>query len=297
MIGDSSGVSVDTRGADLLHRDTVPYPADAIAKGIQGTVTVTVRIDATGNVADAAIISGPDELRKGVLQSVLNWHFTPATAANSTRVIDVSFTLPAGAAQSVRVRAAEPAVQGPKPPRGAVIRNIQVIGLSDPAREQLLAALPVHTGESASPDAMRRIGRAVRAFDNHLSMASRVNSNDVNSNDVDIIISRPLAVVGGTGPGTVESRVAVPPPPPPAQGTASDAVRIGSVAPSAKLVAQVMPIYPPLAKAARVQGTVSFQAVIDTDGKIRACNCSAGRRCWWNRPKKRSSNGSRSRRW
>jgi len=155
VVNDPTGVSVDTRGMDLLHRDAVPYPAEAMAKGIQGTVAVNVQIGATGNVAGASVVSGPAEWRKAVLQSVLDWHFAPAGAANTTRVIDISFVLPAGAAQPVR--AAAPQLEGPKPPQGAVIKSIQVIGLSDHARDQLLATLPAHVGESASPDTLSRI--------------------------------------------------------------------------------------------------------------------------------------------
>ena len=59
-----------------MHRSAVVYPADAVAKRIQGTVTSLVKLDDKGNVADASVVSGPDELRKAVLQSVLNWHFT-----------------------------------------------------------------------------------------------------------------------------------------------------------------------------------------------------------------------------
>jgi protein TonB len=36
----------------------------------------------------------------------------------------------------------------------------------------------------------------------------------------------------------------------------------------AKLVSQTPPVYPPLAKAAQVQGTVRFDAAIGMDGKV-----------------------------
>ncbi len=93
VVSDSPGVAVDTGGAALMHRNAVAYPADAAAKRVEGTVTALVKLDAKGNVTDASVVSGPDELRKAVLQSVLNWHFT-SDAANSTRQIAVSFRLP-----------------------------------------------------------------------------------------------------------------------------------------------------------------------------------------------------------
>ena len=53
-----------------------------------------LRLDSTGAVTDARVLSGPDELRKTVLQSVLGWHFTPQSAS-STKVVNVQFQTPA----------------------------------------------------------------------------------------------------------------------------------------------------------------------------------------------------------
>jgi TonB family protein len=60
--------------------------------------------------------------------------------------------------------------------------------------------------------------------------------------------------------------------PPPAPGNAvpapAGAVRIGGKVAEANLVHKVEPTYPPLAKAAQVQGTVEFTVTIGKDGKI-----------------------------
>jgi protein TonB len=45
-------------------------------------------------------------------------------------------------------------------------------------------------------------------------------------------------------------------------------VRIGGQVAEANLIHKVQPVYPALAKSARVQGTVEFNAVISKDGKI-----------------------------
>jgi beta-lactamase regulating signal transducer with metallopeptidase domain len=71
VVNDAAGVSVDTGGAALLHRAGVAYPESARAKGVQGTVTLEVQLDGSGNVADARVVSGPQELRNSTLQSVL----------------------------------------------------------------------------------------------------------------------------------------------------------------------------------------------------------------------------------
>jgi len=88
--GDSPGVSVDLGGAPVIHRPSLEYPGPALEKGIQGTLAVEVTLDARGDVSDARILSGPAELRRYVLQSVLEWHFL-AEGNGSVRQIQVAF--------------------------------------------------------------------------------------------------------------------------------------------------------------------------------------------------------------
>jgi len=86
------GVSVDTAGAQILHREPAKYPGAAVEKGIQGTVVVETTLDAAGNVVDAHVVSGPTELRKAALQSALTAHFVNQVAG-STRQISFNFNL------------------------------------------------------------------------------------------------------------------------------------------------------------------------------------------------------------
>lgn len=94
ILANEPGVRVDPGGVSVIHRDEVEYPDAAIEKGIQGTVVVEATLDADGAVSDARVLSGPAELRKAALQSVLQWHFTH-DAAGSTRQISIAFQLPA----------------------------------------------------------------------------------------------------------------------------------------------------------------------------------------------------------
>jgi len=59
-----------------------------------------------------------------------------------------------------------------------------------------------------------------------------------------------------------------PPPPPPKPKAPTGPVRIGGQVAAANLIRKVEPVYPPLAKSARVQGTVEFTAVISKTGNI-----------------------------
>jgi hypothetical protein len=88
---DAPGVRVNLGGASVIHRTPVPLP-EAVEKGAaEGTVQLEVTLDDSGNVADAHVLSGPQELRKTSLESVLNWHFTK-DAAKGTRLISITYS-------------------------------------------------------------------------------------------------------------------------------------------------------------------------------------------------------------
>ncbi len=81
----------------------------------------------------------------------------------------------------------------------------------------------------------------------------------------------PGGIAGGALSGILGGvAVAPPPPPPPPKPKAPLApIRVGGNVQQANLIKQPKPVYPPLAKAARVQGTVKFQATISKDGTIQ----------------------------
>ena len=241
-VSDGPGVTVDLGGAALIHRSPVPYPDAARRQGIQGTVLLQVRLDSSGSVADAQVVSGPDELRKAALQSVLDWHFTATTGSSHT--IGVSFQLPSAPAPSSSTPA--PAAVPPTPPAQAAhtIERLTVAGLSDDARADLLSRLPVHEGESLTTEKMRQLVRAVRNFDEHL-VVSALSANG------DIVISLPAAQ-------------------PPSR------IRVGGNAQAMKLITQPKPMYPREAKEARIQGVVRLQAFVGKDGAVQNLNVISG---------------------
>jgi len=91
---DQAGVTVNVGGSSVVHRTAVEYPRAAIEKGIQGSVSIEATLDGVGNVVDARVLTGPQELRKSVIQSVLQWHFA-TDGAQSTRVVHIAFDLTA----------------------------------------------------------------------------------------------------------------------------------------------------------------------------------------------------------
>ena len=67
-------------------------------------------------------------------------------------------------------------------------------------------------------------------------------------------------IMGGIG--------AAPPPPPPKKEAPKGPQRVGGNVMAANLIRQVKPTYPPLARQARISGTVVFSAIISKEGTI-----------------------------
>jgi protein TonB len=84
----------------------------------------------------------------------------------------------------------------------------------------------------------------------------------------------------GTGNGTrwnsLFSQAKPEPPPASPQSGGPSRIKVGGIVQQAKLLQMVRPIYPPLAREARIQGTVVLAAVIGTDGTVRELHYISG---------------------
>ncbi len=297
MVTDGIGVSVETSGASLIHRGSITYPPAALHEHLEGTVTVQVKIGANGEVSDATVMSGPDALRKSVLTSVLDWHFT-REMANSTRQVSVTFQLPKGEAvpQAVTVApgagviggvpggvpggapggarggvvggiiGAVPApenrdvvVRRTAPPIPGVVKSIATPGLSDQVRTELLGRLPFHEGDTVTNEMFQAAVQAVHDYDEHLSIGILRNSND----ETTMQINAPHMFMG-----TMSQTANLQAPP--------GSIRVGGNVQQAKLTSQVRPEYPALAKQARIQGVVHLAALIAKDGTVKNLTVISG---------------------
>jgi TonB family protein len=250
------------------------YPIAALAKRVEGTVVATIKIDDNGAVKEANIVSGPDELR-AVVNSVMNWHFGKE-AAGTTRQVSITFVLPKGdlpnlsdaeIARETR-RAAARAMwerSGGPPLQGKPIKGIVVNGLSEQAKEDLLARLPVHAGDILTSDLITDIDMALGKYDRRLGVATFADNGEpmiqIAPQD-----SREFAraVNGGYAP--------LPPGAPAELETGAPGagrIRVSGNVEAANLISQVEPVYPPLAKQARIQGAVVLSAIIGKDGHVR----------------------------
>jgi TonB family protein len=268
-IQDGPGVSVDMNGARLMHRSPIRYPDGALTKGVQGTVTAQVKLDSAGNVADASISAGPEELRKAVLQSVLNWHFA-GDSANGTRQVTVTFTASAVPKPQAVVSAAPQRETMFTVPPGVTVRSVPgrpIVKINAPA--DLLPKLPIHEGDILTGELRDQTLHTAREYDEHILMFSTIKDDGVTVN---------LAVPGPDllAPKATESARAAAVSADSASTAGPKPIRVGANVQANNLISQVKPIYPPLAKMARVQGDVVFEAIIGTDGTVQNLHLLSG---------------------
>lgn len=303
VVNDAAGVAVNINGSQLMHRASVPYPAEALAKGVEGTVVVQMKLDANGEVSDATVLSGPDELRKGVLQSVLTWHFDKS-AASSTRVVNIDFVRPVTTGQ---VRLAEtmqrsqqpvpaprqattnpanmafaPPPPPPPPPTSGKLDRIVVTGLSDSARAELLSRLPVHEGGEWSGQMFAAVTDAVKQFDPHLTIGLarfaaaggqlELRIGLSNSGGVTLpngtFVARYTAVGQGSGVGYGSGSGG----PVAAAFQRSDVFSVGNGTTPPSVLSKVDPEYSEEARAAKYSGSVMLSVVVGTDGRADDIN-------------------------
>jgi TonB family protein len=244
-VRDSAGVDVQTGPFKILHRDPVLYPEEARTKAVSGDVFVSLSVNSQGEVTDARIVSGPDELRGAVLRSVLGWHFSTDAGALPPR-LEVSVRFNASAAAPPANSLPRIAAEGGVP--ALTVGNIDFSELPETLREKVERAAPIRSGDAFSGDRALELARAIQGIDRHLV----IRSTSIHDGKVDLRVT-----LGG--PSSVSGTTSA---------TTPQRIRVGGNVQAVNLVNKVTPIYPPLAKQARVQGTVRFQALIGKDGHI-----------------------------
>jgi TonB family protein len=280
---DDPGITVDA-GGTLVHRNPVHYPPGA---PVAGMITIDATLDAKGEVSDAHVTSGPDELRKSALSSVLGWHYLTSAGALPAVRISIRFDPPQAPAAAPAPKAI--AVVQPEPPNGgnggrgggpspvqsaaSRIKSIEFSGISPEAEEDLRSRLQIHEGDTVTPADMQRISREVQEYDSHLRASFTMQAASADHETALRIAVLPQA--NGSGP------LPAPPVPPrpnvqlvPTPGVAM--IRVGGNVQSAKLVDKTTPPYPPDAKAARIQGTVILNVRIAQDGTVAEAELVSG---------------------
>jgi TonB family protein len=243
---DSPGITVEP-GGPLLHRSDIEYPRGIT--GAHGTVVVGLSLDQNGEVNGAEVLSGPPELRRAVLRSVADWHYSP------------EMTLPAKVQASITFSLSE-AAERPEPfsvpvaPLGKLM-ELKISGLTQPAHDALLQRLPVHEGDVLTPDSVVKARETALAFDSHLSFA--ITATAVGS------------FIRITAPGQRPSYAASDENP-----GAPQRIRVGGNVQAAKLISSTPPVMPPLAQQARISGVVRLNVIIGKDGHVENITVRSG---------------------
>ena len=87
-------IQVVRGGEHLLHGGLPHYPGRAVKDRIEGDVVVEMTLNDRGEVSDARVLSGPDELRKATLEAVLQWHYSPAAMSSTSTQATLRFKVP-----------------------------------------------------------------------------------------------------------------------------------------------------------------------------------------------------------
>jgi len=237
---DSSNITVHPGPLPLLHRAAVQYPKNALAKHIEGTVVLELTLSETGTVTDARVLSGPEELRGAALESILEWHYSSEGQLKTQASID--FKVPTAEAMPGTLMA---------PPEDQAKLDRLFIQAPDAIKQKLEGHLPLREGDRITQSALNDLATALKDVDEHLRVTIHPNADKTGS--------MMFITLYSAGPGESPKRI-----------------RVGGNAEQANLVQKVQPIYPPDAKANRIQGLVRFSVVIGKDGRVQNLTLVSG---------------------
>ena len=286
---DDAGVEVQLGAARVLHRTGIVFPEGARAQHLSGTVVASVKVDDKGEVTDAQAVSGPDGLRKPVVQSILNWHFD-LDSNSAPRAFEIAVRFNGGQVAPATHLSDSKLIPASVPDEPRTIEYIDLSSLPSSLQSKVSQAGIFHVGDVITRDSVKSIEPALRNIDDHLRWNGLVRNDKV-------VVSISLApqsepgrqytvgvlggIVGGLPPAAPASVRPVATPAstsnaPAASGDAPQTIRVGGNVQSANLIYQVRPVYPPLAKQARIQGTVKFNALIGADGSVKNLQALSG---------------------
>jgi TonB family protein len=156
--------------------------------------------------------------------------------------------------------------------KGKVIKSIIVSGLSDQEQADLLSRLPVHVGDALTEDVLINVDLALGKYDRRLGVSVFPDKDAVvmqiayqDSAEFGVPPNRRGSAAAPAATMDLETSTPV-----------AKRIRVGGNVQAANLVSRVDPVYPPLAKQAQIQGTVSLSAVIGKDGHVQDIRVISG---------------------
>jgi len=86
--------ATQTQRLNAIDQPMAPYPLEAVRRGIEGKVAMTIVVDANGKVSQATELSGPKELFPAALASVQMWQYEPPVSAPVTMTGEIGYGIP-----------------------------------------------------------------------------------------------------------------------------------------------------------------------------------------------------------
>jgi TonB family protein len=214
--------------------ETAPAPGNGVTGGIIGGVS--------GGIAGG----GRGEPNGGIADTMEKNLAPRAGGANTMTFNGENITV--SAPPLPRTTPAENRKQANPMPEKAVIRSITVQGMNVPS-EQVTSKLPLRVGDLWTPESSKEFAAAARQTDEHLATGWSY-SEDKSQVDIRLMTanSAPAAAALNVPPGTLV---------------------VGGRVQAANLISKVDPIYPDLARQARISGTIELAALIGADGHVQ----------------------------
>jgi TonB family protein len=214
--GTGEPVQIVKGGEHLLHGERPEYPRRAVEQRVEGDVVVDLTLDDRGEVSDARVLSGPEELRKATLEAVLQWHYSPSAISSTVTQATLRFHVPAAGFEAAELseqpvvartfimredeKGASWAIASPQRDEvrvsGAVkvevepeqspesifeganrLVNVRTERVSDATARALLAQAGVGIGDVITQEAAKRLRQVAQAMDEHFRVEFQKDRN------------------------------------------------------------------------------------------------------------------------
>ena len=187
----SDSVQITRGGEHLLHASMPEYPKRAIEQRIEGDVVLDVTVDDRGEVSDARVASGPEELRRAALESVLNWHYSPDAVKSTSLAVALHFTVPDVKTYAFTTRSdgVEPETRRESKEQidqvkakiaemekresaidGARLTRIRTERVPQEVVQEITQQAGISIGDAISRDTIRKINKIAASIDEHISV-------------------------------------------------------------------------------------------------------------------------------
>ncbi len=268
------GVPGPWRAPQVIQRVEPVYPPLAKQARIQGAVILRAEIGTDGKVLNTTVVSGHPLLIPAAQEAARQWTFKPADADGKTVrtfvTLEINFRLPPGEAPASSPQTTAP--HSDLPPNGRppeVLARVPPVypPLAKQARVQGTVRLRAEIGTDGKLLNMTVVGGHPLLIP---AAQEAVRQWTFKPAEAD---GQPIQA-----PVVLEINFTLPPGETPASGAAAPPlrIRVGANVQMANLIEKVEPVYPPLAREARIQGTVRFTVVVGPDGHLKDIQLESG---------------------